>query len=107
MPEPVFMELGMYIMAPEHISMAYFINPSHQSAWLHVYRTTVARQRLGIHPIVARQRLGKKVTAATNTHAAIGRIVGHVVFMWPVSFQRRVCGSVCELLDVSVATNNC
>jgi hypothetical protein len=29
MPEPVFMKLGMYIMAPESISTAYFMNPSH------------------------------------------------------------------------------
>jgi hypothetical protein len=29
MLEPMFMELRMYIMAPELISMAYFINPSH------------------------------------------------------------------------------
>jgi hypothetical protein len=31
MPEPIFMKLGMYIMAPEPISTVYFINPSHQS----------------------------------------------------------------------------
>jgi hypothetical protein len=28
MPEPIFMKLGMYIMAPEPISTAYFRNPS-------------------------------------------------------------------------------
>jgi hypothetical protein len=28
----MFMKLGMYIMAPEPISTANFINPSHQSA---------------------------------------------------------------------------
>jgi hypothetical protein len=31
MDEPIFMKLGMYFMAPEPISTAYFINPSHQS----------------------------------------------------------------------------
>jgi hypothetical protein len=41
-------ENGMYIMAPEHVSMAYFINPSHQSVY---------------PPIVARQQLGKNMTA--------------------------------------------
>jgi hypothetical protein len=30
MLEPIFMKPGMYIMAPESISMAYFINPYHQ-----------------------------------------------------------------------------
>jgi hypothetical protein len=47
MPESVFMKLGMYIMAPEPISTAYFIL------------------------IVARQRIGKNVTTETNTHGII------------------------------------
>jgi hypothetical protein len=47
MPEPIFMKPGMYIMAPEPISTAYFINPSHQSVCLYVYSPIVARQRLG------------------------------------------------------------
>jgi hypothetical protein len=37
MPEPIVMKLGMYIMAPEPISMAYFINPSHQSVSVCVF----------------------------------------------------------------------
>jgi hypothetical protein len=36
-PEPNFMNLGMYIMASEPISKAYFINPSHQSVCAHAY----------------------------------------------------------------------
>jgi hypothetical protein len=36
-PELVFMKLGMYIVTPEPVSTAYFINPSHQSVCLHVY----------------------------------------------------------------------
>jgi hypothetical protein len=60
MAETISMKLGMYIMAPEPISMAYLINPSYQSVCLYVYP-----------PIAARQRLGKNVTAATNTHATI------------------------------------
>jgi hypothetical protein len=39
MSEPIFMKLSMYMMAPEPISKAYFINPSHQSACLYVYRS--------------------------------------------------------------------
>jgi hypothetical protein len=31
MPEPIFMKLGMYVMAPEPISTAYFIDLSHRS----------------------------------------------------------------------------
>jgi hypothetical protein len=69
MPEPIFMKLGTYIMAPEVISTAYFTNSSHQSVCLHVYP-----------PIVARQRLGQNFTATTNTHAENRRIVGGDVF---------------------------
>jgi hypothetical protein len=51
----------MCIMASEPISTSCFVNPSNQSVCLYV------------NPhIVARQWLGKNVTAATNTHAAIG-----------------------------------
>jgi hypothetical protein len=47
LPEPIFMNLGMYIIAPEPISTAYFINLSHQSVCLYVYPFIIARQRLG------------------------------------------------------------
>jgi hypothetical protein len=33
MPEPNFQKLGMYIMASDPISTAYFINPSHQTVY--------------------------------------------------------------------------
>jgi hypothetical protein len=59
-------KLGMYsyIMALEPISTAYFINPSHRFVCLYVYP-----------PIVARQRLGKNVTAAKNTQATIEELL--------------------------------
>jgi hypothetical protein len=63
MPEPIFMKLDMYIVAPEPISMVYFINPSHQPVCLYVYPH-----------IIARQRLDKNVTTATNTHATIEKL---------------------------------
>jgi hypothetical protein len=47
MLEPVFMKLGMRIMATEPIPTAYYINPSHQSVCLHVYPLVVTKQRLG------------------------------------------------------------
>jgi hypothetical protein len=56
-------------MALALISAAYFINPSRQSVFLYVYPT-----------IVARQRLGKNVSATTNTRN--NRIA--------VSYQRKV-----------------
>jgi hypothetical protein len=55
MVEPIFMKFGMYIT---HLNAVYFINPSHHSVCLYVY----------LH-IVARQQLGKNVTAAKNTQA--------------------------------------
>jgi hypothetical protein len=68
MPEPIFMKVDTYIMAPEPISTTYFINPSHQSVCLYVYP-----------PIVAKQLLGKHVPAAMNTFNNI-RIAGRVLF---------------------------
>jgi hypothetical protein len=63
MTELIFMKFGMYIMASQPISTAYFINPAHQSLSVCVF------------PYVARQRLGKNVTAATNTHATMEGLV--------------------------------
>jgi hypothetical protein len=75
------MKLGMYIMTPESISMAYFINLSDQSLCLYVYEYT---------PIVARQRLGKNVTAATNTQASIEELLDASFSIRAVSYQRKV-----------------
>jgi hypothetical protein len=36
MPEPFFMEHGMYIMTPEAISAVYFIDSGHQAVCLYV-----------------------------------------------------------------------
>jgi hypothetical protein len=68
MPEPIFMKLGMYIMALEPLSMTYFINFSHQSVCLYVY--------------VARQRFGKNVTTEKiqdNNRRIVGRVVFYAV----------------------------
>jgi hypothetical protein len=71
MPEEIFMKLGMYwyIMAAEPISTGYFINPFHQSVSVCV--SLLSLQGNGsvkcIPPFGARQRLGKHVSAATNT----------------------------------------
>jgi hypothetical protein len=48
----------------------------------------VDRQGLGKIPsIVARQRLGRNVTAVTNTHAKIEDLLGASFSMLPVSYQ--------------------
>jgi hypothetical protein len=74
MAEPIFMKLGMYIMANEPISMAYFINSSHQSLCQYVYP-----------PIVARQQLSKNITMVTNTHATIEELLDVLFSMWWIS----------------------
>jgi hypothetical protein len=38
-------------------------------------------------PIVAMQRLGRNVTAVTNTHATIEGLLDASFSMWPVSYQ--------------------
>jgi hypothetical protein len=38
-------------------------------------------------PIVAKQRLGRNVTAVTNTHATVEELLDALFLMWPVSYQ--------------------
>jgi hypothetical protein len=40
-------------------------------------------------PIVARQRLGRNITAVTNTHATIEELLYASFSMWPVSYQEK------------------
>jgi hypothetical protein len=48
----------------------------------------VAWQRLRKNPlIVARQRLSRNVTAVTNTHARIQKLLDTLFSMWPVSYE--------------------
>jgi hypothetical protein len=65
MPESIFMKLRMYNMATELISTAYFINPFHQSVCLYVYPSYRCSVKC-ITPFVARERLGKHVTATNK-----------------------------------------
>jgi hypothetical protein len=78
MAESIFMKLGMYIMAPVPISTAYFINPSHQFVCLYVYPT-----------LIARQRLGKSVTAATNTQATVEELLDALFSVRSVSYEKK------------------
>jgi hypothetical protein len=69
MPEPVFMQLGTYVMAPEPIPVAYFINTSHQSLCLCVSLLSLVSKGSikRIPPFIAKQRLGKHIPAAKYT----------------------------------------
>jgi hypothetical protein len=64
MSKQILMKLGMYIIAPEPISTAYFINPSHQSVCLYVYPHIVARQRQRIHTRI--EESGRVVFSAVS-----------------------------------------
>jgi hypothetical protein len=47
-----------------------------------------ARKRLDKNPFsVTRQRLGRNVTAVTNTHATMEELLDASFSMWPVSYQ--------------------
>jgi hypothetical protein len=72
--EPVIMKLGMYIMVPEPISTAYFINPSHLSVCVSLLS----------------ENLFKNVTAATNEHTKIEELVDASFSTQSVSYRRKV-----------------
>jgi hypothetical protein len=74
------MKLLTYIIAPEPNLTAYFIHPFRQSMCFYVYLR-----------IVARQWLGKNVTAATNTQATI-ELSEASFSMRSVSYQRKLGG---------------
>jgi hypothetical protein len=78
MPEPIFMKLGMYILAPEPISAAYFINPCHQF------------MSVCVSPTVARQRIVKNVTVVTSKHAAIEEVSDAPCPMKSMSYKRKI-----------------
>jgi hypothetical protein len=60
MPQPIFIKLGMYIMAPELIPIAYNIQISPINLYVYIC----------IPPIVARQRISKQFLAAMNRGSA-------------------------------------
>jgi hypothetical protein len=72
-PEPVLMELGMYIVESEPLSVAYFIKHSD----------------LSVNPLVARHWRNKNDTVAMNTHETIEefRITGFLNFVHHPEFQ--------------------
>jgi hypothetical protein len=68
-------------MAPQPISVSYFINPSHQSVCQHVYS-----------PTVVRWWLCKNVIAATNTRTTTEELLDASFSMWtmPIKGGRRL-----------------
>jgi hypothetical protein len=63
-------------------------NPSYQSVCLYVYPPIVARKRLGKNPLIfAWQRLGRNVTAVTNTQATMEELLDKSFLMRSVSYE--------------------
>jgi hypothetical protein len=89
MAEPIFMKLGMYNMASELISTAYFINPFHHSVCLCEYPNVVRQRPVKNTPIVPEQRHCKNVAAETNSHARIEELLDASFSMRSVSYQRK------------------
>jgi hypothetical protein len=84
------MKFGIHTTAPEPISTAYFINPSHQSLRVCI---CIRLSLLGNGSVNAlpRQRM----------QATVEELLDASFFIWSVLYQRRVCGSVC-VASVSV-----
>jgi hypothetical protein len=80
MAEPIFMKVGVYIMAPDSISTVHFIKPIHQSVCLCVYL-----------PVVARHWQSKNITLTTNTHATTEEMLGTLFSVQSMSYQRGIC----------------
>jgi hypothetical protein len=106
MPEPIFMKLGMYIMAPEAISTGYFINSSHQSVSVCLFVLSLLGKGMvkRILPFVARQRLCKLVSPATNICNS-KRIVRRVIF-YAVSVSSKESLRVCLFIPLSLLGKN-
>jgi hypothetical protein len=81
MPEPVFFNLRMYIVVPEPIWMAYFINRCHHSACLSLLLSLLG---IGLVKTFLRQRIHEKNESCLEAFS-----------MRSVPYQRRAFGFVC------------
>jgi hypothetical protein len=97
MPQTILMKFGTCIIAPEPISTAYFINPSHQSVCLYVYHHIVARQRLGKHVLAPTQNCWRRLVPPRSSCYVLTHILQHAVpVMLPFLFSPY---SLCSGID--------
>jgi hypothetical protein len=87
MSEPIFGVFGMYIMAHEPLSTAYFINPFHQSACLYVYHRVLLLGN-GSVDMFPWQRI----------HASTEELWEASFSIESLSYHRTACGSVYLLI---------
>jgi hypothetical protein len=93
------MKLDTYIMPTDPISTVYFINSSHQSVCLYMSLQGNGSVKF-IPPFNVRQRLGKHVPRATNSHNG-KRIVGRLTFYTVrVLTKESLWVSLCILLSL-------
>jgi hypothetical protein len=107
MPEPIFMKFSLYVMTPEPVSTANFINLSvYMSACVCLLSLLGKRSVNCVPSFIARQRHGKHVPVATNMRSS--RIIVGPMCLWlcipfsllgnklvkTFSLQRRIVGSV-------------
>jgi hypothetical protein len=106
MSEPLFMKHGVYIMATETISTAYFINPSHQSVsvFVSILQLLGKGSVKGIPHFIARQRLGKHVPAARNA-CKNRRVIGRDI-LYAVNVLTKVSQWVRQCISLSLLGNN-
>jgi hypothetical protein len=83
----MFVKLGVYIMTPDHISTAYFINPSHLYTYMCIPLLLLGNDSVKCPPIVARQRLGENFIAATCTHGRTEDLLDASFYMRSVSYE--------------------
>jgi hypothetical protein len=92
MPEPIFMKLGMHIMANEPISTAYFINPSHHSVCLYVYPSyrckASARLSVYLHSVLGNGSVN--MFLRQRIHVTVEKLLVASFSMRCRSYQRRV-----------------
>jgi hypothetical protein len=78
--------MTLFIVAPERISIAYLINPSHQSVCVCVCVCVGG----GVHLMLLGNGLVKIVTAATNTHATVDELLGSGISMASMPYAMKV-----------------
>jgi hypothetical protein len=100
------MKLCMCIMALEPISTAYLKNPSHQSVFVRIsFESLQGNASVKfIPPFGTRQRLGKEIPVATNSHNN-RRTVQSVIF-YAVRVLSKESLWVCLCIPLSLLGNN-
>jgi hypothetical protein len=75
MPEPIFMKLGMYIILPNPIWTAYFINPFHQCVCVSVFLSPLSLLCNGSLNTFLRQRIHAPIEDKLDAFFYVVRVV--------------------------------